>query len=107
MISSPILDYSSSILPFISINLPDGEAMAVTRLKAKLKSPLNWFDQQHVREEVRERLYKQKEPAPSNSSSTPDDEDDFFQELMSVPLTVTLGQLLILLLCLRNGCCDA
>ena len=96
VISSPLMDESGSILPTIQENPLDGEVMAVTRSKAKLKSPLNWSDQQQVREEVRERLSKERESVPSSSSIPPiaDDDDDFFHELMTIPLTVTLGQLL-------------
>ena len=69
-------------------------AMAVTRAKAKLQSPLDWDDQRKIRVKVTEKI--QKEQKEKEKVSDKDDQriDDFFQELLNTPMHITIGQLL-------------
>ncbi|MCO5612765.1 hypothetical protein L7F22_067035 [Adiantum nelumboides] len=85
--------------------------MAVTRSKAKLKSPLDWEEQKDVREEVTEEIlndqkeegkHKRKKRMVEKEEQEEDKSEALFKEMLNSPLTFTLDQLLSLVPMFRD-----
>ena len=75
-------------------NEEEAQAMAITRAKAKLKSPLDWEDQRKVREKVTNKLDALPEEMGVQSGVGQFNSEAFYEELFNTPLQVTLGQFL-------------
>ncbi|MCO5600240.1 hypothetical protein L7F22_054350 [Adiantum nelumboides] len=89
----------------------ESEAMAVTRSKAKLKSPLDWEEQKDIREEVTEEIlndqkeegkHKRKKRMVEKEEQEEDKSEALFKEMLNSPLTFTLDQLLSLVPMFRD-----
>ncbi|MCO5613387.1 hypothetical protein L7F22_067663 [Adiantum nelumboides] len=89
----------------------ESEVMAVTRSKAKLKSPLDWEEQKDIREEVTEEIlndqkeegkHKRKKRMVEKEEQEEDKSEALFKEMLNSPLTFTLDQLLSLVPMFRD-----